>query len=303
MESLTVRSGDKDLHVVQGGDPAHPTVLFLHGYPDSHRVWRESMEALSDEYRVVAFDMRGVQGSGPPAPAADYRIERLLPDIEAVIEATCGARGRVHLVAHDWGSTIAWSFISQPEYAQRVISLTSMSGPHLSIWLRWMAEGIKSLRPRRMAPVIWQAIKSSYVLYLLARPIPELFWRLGGAPLWRLTLRIAGVPRGDPMLQESRSDVLSMALRPMALYRRNLWSPPGLPPKRSITTPVLLVIPTGDPFVSEAIFENLDEYATQVTRRPLAASHWAQRSSPEAFVALLRDFLAQDRPGPEREAP
>ena len=68
MESLTVRSGDKDLHVVRGGDAAHPTVLFLHGYPDSHRVWRESMEALSDEYRVVAFDMRGVQGSGPPAP-------------------------------------------------------------------------------------------------------------------------------------------------------------------------------------------------------------------------------------------
>ncbi len=302
MESVTVRSGDRDLHVVRAGDPTHPTVLFLHGYPDSHRVWRESMEALSDEYHVVAFDMRGVQGSGPPALAADYRIDRLLPDIEAVIDATCGPEGRVYLVAHDWGSTIAWSFISEPEYAPRVISLTSMSGPHLRIWLQWMLEGIKSLRPRRMAPVIWQVIKSSYVLYLSARPIPELFWRLGGAPLWRITLRIAGVPRGDPMLEETRSDVLSMVLRPMALYRRNVWSPPDLPAKGSITTPVLLIIAKKDPFVSEAVFENLDQYATRVTRLPLAASHWAQRSSPQAFVALLREFLPQNGPAPQSEA-
>ena len=205
MESLTVRSGDNYLHVVHAGNPAHPTVLFLHGYPDSHRVWRESMVALSDEYHVVAFDMRGVQGSGPPAPAADYRIDCLLPDIEAVIDEMCGARGRVHLVLHDWGSTIAWSFISQPAYARRVISLTSMSGPHLRIWQLWMAEGIKSLRPRRMAQVIWQLIKSSYVLYLSARPVPEFLWWLGGVPMWRLTLRIAGVPGGDSMLQESGS--------------------------------------------------------------------------------------------------
>lgn len=298
MESLTVGSANTDLHVVQAGDPAHPTILFLHGYPDSHRVWLESMEALSDEYRVVAFDMRGVQGSGPPAPGADYRIDRLLRDIEAVIDETCGSDARVHLVAHDWGSTIAWSFISDPRYARRVLSLTSMSGPHLGIWLRWIVDGLVSLRPRRTALVIWQLLKSSYVLFLSAWPVPEFFWRLGGVPMWRLALRVAGVPKGDPMLRESRWGVLTMALRPMALYRRNVWSPPKPPPRHSITTPVHLIVATRDPFVSEAVLDNTEEYATSVTRSPLAASHWSQRSCPEAFVTLVRDFLARQPPAP-----
>ena len=70
------------------------------------------------------------------------------------------------------------------------------------------------------------------------------------------------------MLEEGRTGVLSMVLRPMSLYRKNVWSPPPPPSERGINTPVLLIIPTRDPFVSEFGFDNLDEYAThQVTRR------------------------------------
>ena len=162
-----------------------------------------------------------------------------------------GDSARAHLVGHDWGSTIGWSFVVHPEYRKRVLSWTSISGPHLGLWYRWVGDGIRSLRPHRIGQVLLQLIKSSYVLVLLARPVPELLWWLGGTRAWRLVLRAAGVPKGDPMLDDTRDNVLSMTLRPMALYRRNVFHPPEAPPEGSITTPTQLIIPTRDPFVSE----------------------------------------------------
>ncbi len=291
LKSRRVRSGEHELHVVHGGQPQKPLVLFLHGYPDSHRVWRELMVALSDEYQVVAFDLKGVGESGPPAPAAHYRIDRLLPDIAAVLSEFNGDGAKAHLVGHDWGSTVGWSFVCHPEYQDRVLSWTTISGPHLGMWYRWMADGIKSLRPRRMGQVVWQLIKSSYVLLLLAWPIPELLWGLGGTRAWRWVLRLAGVPKDDPMLDETRAKVLSMTLRPMALYRRNIFCPPPVPEPRSITTPIHLIIPTGDPFVSESVYDDIERYVVHLTKLRVDASHWAPRSHPSSILDLLREFL------------
>jgi len=291
VDRMTVRSAGHDLHVVTAGDARHPTVLFLHGYPDSHRVWREAMEALSDGYRVVSYDMRGVADSAPPAPSREYRLERLAADVDAVLDAVCGHGTRAHLVGHDWGSTLAWHYVADPERARRVLSLTSISGPHLGITTRWIRDGFTGLRPRQMATVAKQLLKSSYVLFFSAWPLAELFWWVGGAPAWRFSLRRAGVPHGDPMLDEPRERVLSLTLRPLALYRRNLWRSNPPPPEGSITVPVLLLLATADPFVSEAVFDDLERYATRVTRRRVNASHWAQRSNPEELLALLRDFL------------
>lgn len=37
-----------------------PAVLLLHGFPDSHRVWRHQMHALAEAgYRVIVPDLRG----------------------------------------------------------------------------------------------------------------------------------------------------------------------------------------------------------------------------------------------------
>ena len=46
----------------RGGDPARPTILFLHGYPDSQRVWWPLMERLATHNQVATFDFPGVGG-------------------------------------------------------------------------------------------------------------------------------------------------------------------------------------------------------------------------------------------------
>jgi pimeloyl-ACP methyl ester carboxylesterase len=291
MESRVISVAGRSLHVVEGGARGNPCVLFLHGYPDSHRCWIPVMESLSDAFRVVAFDLRGVGGSQPIPAAADYHIDRLLPDVAAVLDAAVGRDGRAHLVGHDWGSSIGWSFITDTAYRERVLSWTSISGPHLGLWARWLGEALRSLRPRRMASALSQLARSSYVLLLLARPLPEIFWRIGGVPAWRLVLRIAGVPAGDPMLDETRAQVLSMALRPMALYRRNVFRLPPVPEPGGITTPTQLIVPTGDPFVSEASYEGLERYVRELAVHRLPGRHWVQRSHPKEVAELVRSFL------------
>ena len=52
-------SNGVELDVWTAGDPANPPILFLHGFPESHRTWRHQMVALSDRFFCIAPDQRG----------------------------------------------------------------------------------------------------------------------------------------------------------------------------------------------------------------------------------------------------
>ena len=54
-----VRSGDVELAVRRWGDPRRPTVVLVHGYPDSSEIWGPLAQLLSNEFHVVAYDVRG----------------------------------------------------------------------------------------------------------------------------------------------------------------------------------------------------------------------------------------------------
>lgn len=299
MSTLTERKIDTRvhrLHVVHGPRSDKPMVLFLHGYPDSHRVWREIMQTLDSVYFVVSFDMRGVAESKPPAVPALYHIGSMIEDIHDLIAAL--GRKSAHLVGHDWGSVIGWSFLTHPAYKAMVDSWTSISGPHLGIWRQWLLANLTSLNVQRTMIAVRQLLKSSYVPCLLAWPIPEIVWRVGGVPLWRWILKRGGVPHDDPILHESREHVLSMTLRPMQLYRRNILRPPPEPLKDSVHCPVQLIIATRDPFLSEETCSNLGNYVSDLTLRRVDASHWAPRSHPEEITRCIRDFIAATTSSP-----
>ncbi len=51
--------GNWQLHARQAGDPARPTICFLHGFLGSHREWQPWVDAWSDHYHTVALDLPG----------------------------------------------------------------------------------------------------------------------------------------------------------------------------------------------------------------------------------------------------
>ena len=111
-----------------------PTVVLVHGYPDTHVVWNRVVERLAGDFHCVVYDVRGAGESGVPAARAGYLLEHLRADLVAVLDAVAPTEP-VHLVGHDWGSIQAWDAVvrasSDPALSGRITSYTTISGPCL----------------------------------------------------------------------------------------------------------------------------------------------------------------------------
>jgi pimeloyl-ACP methyl ester carboxylesterase len=71
-----------------------PAVLLSHGYSASARMWAGQMEALSDRYHMIAWDMRGHDRSDSPDNPALYSHETTVGDMAAILDA-CGVKRAV----------------------------------------------------------------------------------------------------------------------------------------------------------------------------------------------------------------
>lgn len=291
MKELTVSSYDVELYVQVHGSENQPTIVFLHGFPDCHKTWHHQVETLKKDFQVVTFDMRGVGSSTWSAQRKAYRMNNMLADIEAVINAVVGKEGKVHLVGHDWGSVIGWSFISEAYYARRVLSYSSMSGPHLTLMLDWARRNLLSLQPTRLARALKQGAFSWYV-YLFNIPVlPESIFKTIGKTVWKTVLTKNGVATDDMYLDATQEDIEKICLNPINLYRQNPLNPPSIPGEKSIAVPVQLIIPTEDNFISDQLFEFYDEYVVDLTRYPIDGRHWAHHSHKEKFNQLITDIV------------
>ncbi len=102
-------------------------VLFMHGFPESSIMWTEPMQVLAQKgYRCYAPDQRGYSAGARPEGIENYTRPKLVSDIVAIADAI--GTPKFHLVAHDWGGTIAWGFVMR--YPERVISFSVLSMPH-----------------------------------------------------------------------------------------------------------------------------------------------------------------------------
>lgn len=172
-----VRTGGVELCVAELGETGQPTVILVHGYPDSKEVWSEVAPRLADRFHVVLYDVRGHGRSTPPQPLrGGFTLEKLTDDFLAVADAVSPDRP-VHLVGHDWGSVQSWEFATVKRTEGRIASFTSMSGPSLDHFGHWINQRVKRPTPRRVGQLLGQGAKSWYV-YLLHTPVlPELAWR------------------------------------------------------------------------------------------------------------------------------
>jgi NAD(P)-dependent dehydrogenase (short-subunit alcohol dehydrogenase family)/pimeloyl-ACP methyl ester carboxylesterase len=284
-----VRSGDVELCVAELGDPRQPTVVLVHGYPDSKEVWSEVAGRLAGRFHVVLYDVRGHGRSSAPSPLrGGFTLEKLTDDFLAVADAVSPGRP-VHLVGHDWGSVQSWEFVTVERTEGRIASFTSMSGPSLDHFGHWINRRIKRPTPRRVGQLLGQGAKSWYV-YLLHTPVlPELAWRGPLGKRWPAILRrVEQVPDGDYPTASLPADAAHGAW----LYRDNVR--PRLRHPRDNArahVPVQLVTPLGDAFLSERLYDDLEQWAPRLTRRTLPAKHWVPRTRPDRLADWITEFV------------
>ncbi|MDQ1037423.1 NAD(P)-dependent dehydrogenase (short-subunit alcohol dehydrogenase family)/pimeloyl-ACP methyl ester carboxylesterase [Streptomyces sp. V3I8] len=299
-----VRTGGVELCVAELGDPARPTVVLVHGYPDSKEVWSEVAGRLAERFHVVLYDVRGHGGSTAPRPLrGGFTLEKLTDDFLAVVDAVSPDRP-VHLVGHDWGSVQAWEFTTVGRTKGRIASFTSMSGPSLDHFGHWIKKRMTRPTPRRVGQLLGQGAKSWYV-YLLHTPVlPELAWRGPLGRQWpKILRRLEKVPAGDYPTPSLPTDAAHGAW----LYRDNVR--PRLRAPRTDAyahAPVQLITPLGDAFLSEKLYDELESWAPRLVRRTLPAKHWVPRTRPDQLAAWITDFVTateDGRPAPRARGP
>jgi pimeloyl-ACP methyl ester carboxylesterase len=132
-----------ELDVYVAGNPKNPALIFLHGFPESHRTWRHQVTHFADRYYCIAPDQRGYRGSSKPQDVDAYTADKLTADIFAVADGM-GVK-EFTIVGHDWGGAIAWSVALNgqpggfnPAWAGRVSRAVIANAPHPYLFQRLM---------------------------------------------------------------------------------------------------------------------------------------------------------------------
>ena len=114
------------LKVAFGGRQDAEAIIFLHGFPESHRTWRHQLTNLVRDFRVIAPDQRGYAGSDKPDGVEEYRVGKIVADLIALADAL--GINRFSLVGHDWGGAAAWA--ASLAHRERIVRIVIIKAPH-----------------------------------------------------------------------------------------------------------------------------------------------------------------------------
>lgn len=275
--------------VYEEGNPEGPTVVLVHGFPDSHVLWDGVVPLLAERFRIIRYDNRGVGLSSVPKPVSAYSMDRFADDFAAVTgELSPGAP--VHVLAHDWGSVGVWHYLKRPGAGDRVATFTSVSGPAQDQLVDYIFTGLRApWRPRTFLRALSQALRFTYMLLF---SIPVL------APLFlRLTLSVPALRRNAvdniPVEQIHHSDKLardaaqSVKTYPANYFRSFSGRKDGV---AVIDVPVQLIVNTKDKYVRPYGYDHTPRFVPRLWRRDIRAGHFSPMSHPQVMAAAVHDF-------------
>jgi epoxide hydrolase 4 len=274
--------GGVKLHYATAGD-GERLVLLLHGFPEFWYSWRHQLKALSDEFTVVAPDLRGYHWSDKPLHVADYKIDKLVDDILGLIRHF--GHEKAAIVGHDWGAIIAWAVAEQ--YPEAVSKLVCMQSPPTSVWL-------KNFTFR-------QFLASWYMLFFQLPRLPEWFLSQNDFAVAERLFRNAAA---DPSFftDEEISKYKEAWREPHALtsalnyYRANFFDKilkRGETAK--IKVPTLFIYGEKDSAILPETVQNVKEAVEaeyEEVRIP-ESGHWVQQEAADAVNDTLQEFLSK----------
>ena len=275
-----IQNDDVPLHVAVAGKG--PPVILLHGFPENGHSWHRQIEPLVNAgYSAWVPNLRGYPPSGIPAQRHAYHLRHLAGDVAAIAKAT--GYPRAHVVGHDWGGIIAWTFAGmQPDLLGKLVI---MNAPHMHLYTE----------------KVWRTSQMFRSLYVALFQLPVLPERLLAAGDFRVVRRMF---QRMPAQKNAFGDAdiaryITMLATPGALkaaldyYRENLRSN-GMALASAARTDAETLVIWGmqDPALGAVLLDGLERFAPRVHIHRIAyASHWVQNEAPEEVNKVLLDFL------------
>ncbi len=245
-------------------------LLMLHGFPDSSKLWRKLIPALTTEgFRVVAPDQRGFGLTEAPVGKSEYTIDRIAADAIALLDKL--GIERAALMGHDWGAAVGWWLAGT--YPDRFSCFAALSVGHPN------AVRHAGLR---------QKLKSWYFILFLLPGIGEVIVRaFDFAAFKRMT-------RDDPEIANWRLDLARPGRLTAAMnwYRANLKTmADGSFPSAQV--PALGLVGSDDVALGTEQMARSRDYAEVSFDYALieGAGHWMPLIAPAELATHLLPFL------------
>lgn len=83
-EKMTKKASVRGIEMAYDDDGSGPPVVLLHGYPFNRSMWREQVEFLSESYRVITPDLRGLGETPPQGETAT--MDEMARDVAALLD-------------------------------------------------------------------------------------------------------------------------------------------------------------------------------------------------------------------------
>lgn len=283
-----------ELDVTLGGPRDAEALIFLHGFPESHRTWRHQLADLSDAYFVVAPDQRGFAGSSKPPKVSDYEPAHPVADLIALADAL--EIDRFTLVGHDWGGAIAW--LAALKHPDRIGRLIIVNAPHPFIFQRSLIED----RDQRAASQYIRAFRDPGFEAKVDAMGIETFFDVSFAR--HAAAGAIGQEERDTYLDQWRTPGTFTAM--LNWYRaaavivpetdEHVARPAFLDaPFPSLTMPVMVVWGMNDVALLLVQLDGLAEYVDDLRVVEVEAGHFVTWEAPEAVTGAIRAFL-KDKP-------
>jgi pimeloyl-ACP methyl ester carboxylesterase len=251
-----------DVFVEGEGDE---TIVMIHGWPDTYRLWDAQVAFFKDRYRCVRFTLPGFDVD---KPRRAFSLAETIGTIKDIIEQTCAGR-KVILMLHDWGCVFGYQFaMRHPSLVAKIVGVDIGDTG---------AEHVRSLSAKAKAMIF------AYQIWLV------IAWRIGGRVGDWMTRSMARALRapGDARFIDSRMnypyDIAWTGAH--GSYRDMVRFEPAVP--------MLFVYGRRKPFLfhTPAWADALGALpGSQV--RAFRTGHWVMSEQPQQFNEVVDAWLA-----------
>jgi pimeloyl-ACP methyl ester carboxylesterase len=255
-----------DIDVVIEGNPGE-SIVMIHGWPDTYRLWDAQVEALKHRYRCVRFTLPGFDLS---QRGRAWSIDEVVDIIRTIVERTC-PNERVTLLLHDWGCFYGYQF--------------AMRHPHLVERMIGVDIGDAGSRKTREALSVRARLMVTGYQWWLA-----LAWRIGGRigdGMARWMARVFRAPAEPRMIGAQMGYPYAVVWFGVAggVGRLRAFEP---------SVPMLFIYGQRKPFM----FHSRD-WAERLAARPgnrvlgFATGHWVMTAKPREFNEAVLAWLGE----------
>lgn len=272
--------GSTRLFVHAEGDG--PPLFVVHGGPVlDHGYMVAPLRPLAEGRRLVFHDQRLSGRSAGTVDSASVRLDTLVADIERIREAL--GHERIQLLAHSWGGLLAMKYaLAHPDRTAALLLISPMA-PSAALWQEEEALLAAATLPEDTAGM--GAVRASAAFS-------------GGSPsaierLLQLSFRsqLADPTLADSMRFHIEPDYLERS-RQFGYLLPDLLGYDLTSQLPRLGVPILIVYGAAEPgggAGAESMRALLPQARIEVLR---GAGHFAFLEQPEAFRALVREFLA-----------